>query len=34
MVWLNEYLIPKEKHVLVHDGQVVNRGELIVDGCC
>jgi len=28
----NEYLIPKEKHVLVHDGQVVNRGELIVDG--
>ncbi|WP_137940214.1 DNA-directed RNA polymerase subunit beta' [Chitinivorax sp. B] len=28
----HEYLIPKEKHVLVHDGQVVNRGELIVDG--
>lgn len=27
-----ETLIPKEKHVLVHDGQVVNRGELIVDG--
>ena len=28
----HEYLIPKEKHVLVHDGQVVNRGESIVDG--
>jgi DNA-directed RNA polymerase subunit beta' len=28
----NEYLIPKDKHVLVHDGQVVNRGETIVDG--
>ena len=28
----HETLIPKEKHVLVHDGQVVNRGELIVDG--
>ncbi len=28
----NEFLIPKEKHVLVHDGQVVNKGELIVDG--
>jgi DNA-directed RNA polymerase subunit beta' len=28
----NEFLIPKEKHVLVHDGQVVNRGEMIVDG--
>ena len=28
----HEYLIPKDKHVLVHDGQVVNRGELIVDG--
>lgn len=28
----NEYLIPKDKHVLVHDGQVVNRGEIIVDG--
>ncbi len=27
-----ESLIPKDKHVLVHDGQVVNRGELIVDG--
>lgn len=27
-----EYLIPKDKHVLVHDGQVVNRGEIIVDG--
>ena len=28
----HESLIPKEKHVLVHDGQVVNRGEVIVDG--
>ncbi|TJZ73055.1 DNA-directed RNA polymerase subunit beta' [Chitiniphilus eburneus] len=28
----HEYLIPKEKHVMVHDGQVVNRGEMIVDG--
>jgi DNA-directed RNA polymerase subunit beta' len=28
----HEYLIPKDKHVMVHDGQVVNRGELIVDG--
>jgi len=28
----HEFLIPKDKHLLVHDGQVVNRGELIVDG--
>src|SRR5512137_901311 len=28
----HEFLIPKDKHVLVHDGQVVNRGENIVDG--
>ena len=28
----HEYLIPKEKHVTVHDGQVVNKGESIVDG--
>jgi DNA-directed RNA polymerase subunit beta' len=28
----SEMLTLKEKHVLVHDGQVVNRGELIVDG--
>ena len=28
----NEYLIPKEKHVTAHDGQVVNKGESIVDG--
>jgi len=28
----HEFLIPKEKHLLVHDGQVVNRGEIIVDG--
>ena len=28
----HDFLIPKEKHVTVHDGQVVNKGELIVDG--
>ena len=28
----HEFLISKEKHMLVHDGQVVNKGELIVDG--
>ena len=28
----HEYLIPKEKHVMAHDGQVVNKGEVIVDG--
>jgi DNA-directed RNA polymerase subunit beta' len=28
----NEFLIPKEKQVLVHDGQVVNKGESIVEG--
>ncbi|MBI4936992.1 MAG: DNA-directed RNA polymerase subunit beta', partial [Nitrosomonadales bacterium] len=28
----HEFLIAKEKHVLVHDGQVVNQGEMIVDG--
>jgi DNA-directed RNA polymerase subunit beta' len=28
----HEYLIPKDKHVMVHDGQVVNKGEVIVDG--
>jgi len=28
----HEYLIPKEKHVMAHDGQVVNKGEMIVDG--
>lgn len=28
----HEFLIPKEKQVLVHDGQVVNKGEFIVDG--
>ncbi len=27
-----EELVPKEKNVLVHEGQVVNKGELIVDG--
>jgi len=28
----HEYLIPKDKHVMAHDGQVVNKGEVIVDG--
>jgi DNA-directed RNA polymerase subunit beta' len=28
----HEFLIPKDKHVTVHDGQVVNKGELIVEG--
>ena len=28
----HEFLIPKDKHVTVHDGQVVNKGEMIVDG--
>jgi DNA-directed RNA polymerase subunit beta' len=28
----HEYLIPKDKHITVHDGQVVNKGETIVDG--
>jgi DNA-directed RNA polymerase subunit beta' len=29
-VW--DELIPKEKNILVHEGQVVNKGESIVDG--
>ena len=29
---MHEYLIPKDKHVMAHDGQVVNKGEVIVDG--
>jgi DNA-directed RNA polymerase subunit beta' len=29
-VW--EELVPKEKNILVHEGQVVNKGENIVDG--
>uniref|UniRef100_UPI0025FD934D DNA-directed RNA polymerase subunit beta' n=1 Tax=Tibeticola sp. TaxID=2005368 RepID=UPI0025FD934D len=29
-VW--EELIPKDKNILVHEGQVVNKGESIVDG--
>jgi DNA-directed RNA polymerase subunit beta' len=28
----HEYLISKDKHVLVHDGQVVQKGETIVEG--
>jgi DNA-directed RNA polymerase subunit beta' len=28
----HEYLISKDKHVMAHDGQVVNKGEIIVDG--
>ena len=27
-----EFLIPKDKHITVHDGQVVTQGEVIVDG--
>ena len=27
-----EFLIPKDKHVTAHDGQVVTKGETIVDG--
>ena len=27
-----EFLIPKDKHITVHDGQVVTKGEIIVDG--
>jgi DNA-directed RNA polymerase subunit beta' len=29
-VW--EDLVPKEKNILVHEGQVVNKGETVVDG--
>jgi DNA-directed RNA polymerase subunit beta' len=29
---VQEYLIPKDKHVMAHDSQVVNKGEVIVDG--
>ncbi len=29
---VHEFLISKDKHVLVHDGQVVNKGEKIVEG--
>ena len=29
-VW--EELVPKEKNILVHEGQVVNKGEVVVDG--
>jgi DNA-directed RNA polymerase subunit beta' len=28
----HEFLITKDKHVMVHDGQVVNKGEFIVEG--
>jgi DNA-directed RNA polymerase subunit beta' len=28
----HEYLITKEKHVTAHDGQVVQKGEMIVEG--
>ena len=30
VVW--EELVPKEKNILVHEGQVVNKGESVVDG--
>jgi DNA-directed RNA polymerase subunit beta' len=29
---VHEQLVPKEKNILVHEGQVVNKGELVVDG--
>ena len=29
---VHEELVPKEKNILVHEGQVVNKGELIIDG--
>ncbi len=28
----HEFLVPKEKTILVHEGQVINKGELVVDG--
>ncbi|MDR1350470.1 MAG: DNA-directed RNA polymerase subunit beta' [Zoogloeaceae bacterium] len=28
----HEYLIPKDRHVLIHDGQLVTKGETIVEG--
>jgi DNA-directed RNA polymerase subunit beta' len=32
MVNAQEFLIPKDKHVTAHDGQIVTQGEVIVDG--
>lgn len=29
---VNEELVPKEKNILVHEGQIVNKGEQVVDG--
>ncbi|MGE4243717.1 DNA-directed RNA polymerase subunit beta' [Ramlibacter sp.] len=29
---IHEELVPKEKNILVHEGQVVNKGESVVDG--
>ena len=29
---VHEELVPKEKNILVHEGQVVNKGESVVDG--
>jgi DNA-directed RNA polymerase subunit beta' len=29
---VHEELVPKEKNILVHEGQVVNKGESMVDG--
>ncbi len=29
-VW--EELVPKEKNIVVHEGQVINKGEIVVDG--
>ncbi|MDR2365857.1 MAG: DNA-directed RNA polymerase subunit beta' [Zoogloeaceae bacterium] len=28
----HESLIPKDRHVLIHDGQIVTKGEIIVEG--
>jgi DNA-directed RNA polymerase subunit beta' len=28
----HEYLISKDKHIMAHDGQIVNKGEIIIDG--
>ena len=29
-----EYLIPKGKHISVHEGDLVRAGEALMDGCC
>ena len=27
-----EYLIPKGKHIMVQEGDIVNKGDLLMDG--